>query len=86
MSKCSNYTPGSSPLMHVIKVHLLIKGQVFQPMTIQVTTVQPMTGQLSTVIKPQVSIILGYAIERELAKSHGGWKSNTVAEGYVLLL
>ncbi|KAJ4447717.1 hypothetical protein ANN_09725 [Periplaneta americana] len=42
-----------------------------------------MTDQLSTVIKPQVSIILGYAIERELAKSHGGWKSNTVAEGYV---
>ncbi|KAJ4448463.1 hypothetical protein ANN_10479 [Periplaneta americana] len=40
-----------------------------------------MTGQLSTVIKPQVSIILGYAIERELAKSHEGWKSNTVAEG-----
>ncbi|KAJ4448727.1 hypothetical protein ANN_00118 [Periplaneta americana] len=50
-------------------------------MTTQVTTVQPMTGQLSTVIKPQVSIILGYAIERQLAKSHGGWKSNTVAEG-----
>ncbi|KAJ4448437.1 hypothetical protein ANN_10453 [Periplaneta americana] len=49
-------------------------------MTTQVTTVQPMTGQLSTVIKPQVSIILGYAIERELAKSHGGWKSNTLAE------
>ncbi|KAJ4432408.1 hypothetical protein ANN_21027 [Periplaneta americana] len=46
------------------------RGQVFQPMTTQVTTVQPMTGQLSTVIKPQVSIILGYAIERELAKSH----------------
>ncbi|KAJ4446735.1 hypothetical protein ANN_13432 [Periplaneta americana] len=36
--------------------------------------------------KPQVSTILGYAIERELVKSHGGWKSNTVAEGYVLLL
>ena len=35
-----------------------------------------------TIIKPQVSIILGYAIERQLAKSHGGWKSNTVAEGY----
>ncbi|KAJ4426499.1 hypothetical protein ANN_27313 [Periplaneta americana] len=49
-------------------------------MTTQVTTVQPMTDQLSTVIKSQVSIILGYAIERELAKSHGGWKSNTVAE------
>ncbi|KAJ4448515.1 hypothetical protein ANN_10531 [Periplaneta americana] len=57
------------------------RAYVFQPMTTQVTTVQPMTGQLSTVIKPQVSIILGYAIERELAKSHGGWKSNTVAEG-----
>ncbi|KAJ4445766.1 hypothetical protein ANN_12451 [Periplaneta americana] len=51
-----------------------------QPMTTQLTGVQPMTSQLCTVIKPQVSIILGYAIERELAKSHGGWKSNTVAE------
>ncbi|KAJ4445382.1 hypothetical protein ANN_07187 [Periplaneta americana] len=59
---------------------LLQRSAVFQSMTTQVTTVQPMTGQLSTVIKPQVSIILGYAIERELAKSHGGWKSNTVAE------
>ncbi|KAJ4427659.1 hypothetical protein ANN_25307 [Periplaneta americana] len=49
-----------------------ISVTVFQPMTTQVTTVQPMTGQLCTVIKPQVSIILGYAIERELAKSHGG--------------
>ncbi|KAJ4432154.1 hypothetical protein ANN_20770 [Periplaneta americana] len=29
MPKCSNYTPGSSPLMHVIKVHLFIKVQVF---------------------------------------------------------
>ncbi|KAJ4434937.1 hypothetical protein ANN_23509 [Periplaneta americana] len=48
--------------------------------TSQRTGVQPMTSQLCTVIKPQVSIILGYAIERELAKSHGGWKSNTVAE------
>ncbi|KAJ4428083.1 hypothetical protein ANN_24097 [Periplaneta americana] len=28
MPKCSNYTPGSSPLMYVIKVHL-IKVQVF---------------------------------------------------------
>ena len=55
-------------------------------MITQLTCVQPMTSQLCTVIKPQVSIILGYAIERELAKSHGGWKSNTVAEGYVLLL
>ena len=55
-------------------------------MTTQLTGVQTMTSQLCTVIKPQVSIILGYAIERELAKSHGGWKSNTVAEGYVLLL
>ncbi|KAJ4427848.1 hypothetical protein ANN_25627 [Periplaneta americana] len=53
----------------------------FQPMTTQLTDVQPMTSQLCTVIKPQVSIILGYAIERELAKSHGGWESNTVAEG-----
>ncbi|KAJ4434105.1 hypothetical protein ANN_16425 [Periplaneta americana] len=47
-------------------------------MTTQVTTVQPMTGQLSTVIKPQVSIILGYAIERELAKSHGGFPAEGV--------
>ncbi|KAJ4443583.1 hypothetical protein ANN_05257 [Periplaneta americana] len=31
-------------------------------------------------MKAQVSIILGYAIERQLAKRHGGWKSNTVAE------
>ncbi|KAJ4434112.1 hypothetical protein ANN_16432 [Periplaneta americana] len=68
---CQSSENGSEPIL----------GQVFQPMTTQVTTVQPMTGQLSTVIKPQVSIILGYAIERELAKSHGGWKSNTVAEG-----
>ncbi|KAJ4446135.1 hypothetical protein ANN_12827 [Periplaneta americana] len=46
----------------------------------KLTGVQPMTSQLCTVIKPQVSIILGYEIKRELAKSHGGWKSNTVAE------
>ncbi|KAJ4447229.1 hypothetical protein ANN_09232 [Periplaneta americana] len=32
-------------------------------------------------MKAQVSIILGYVIERQLAKRHGGWKSNTVAEG-----
>ncbi|KAJ4426843.1 hypothetical protein ANN_26642 [Periplaneta americana] len=31
-------------------------------------------------MKAQVSIILGYAIERQLSKRHGGWKSNTVAE------
>ncbi|KAJ4438001.1 hypothetical protein ANN_13940 [Periplaneta americana] len=31
-------------------------------------------------MKAQVSIILGYAIERQLAKRHGSWKSNTVAE------
>ncbi|KAJ4445666.1 hypothetical protein ANN_12350 [Periplaneta americana] len=57
-------------------------GKRVQPMTSQLTGVQPMTSQLYIVIKPQVSIILGYAIERELAKSHGGWKSNTVAEEY----
>ncbi|KAJ4441988.1 hypothetical protein ANN_11852 [Periplaneta americana] len=56
-------------------------GTGVQPITTQLTAVQPLTSQFCTVIKPQVSIILGYAIERELAKSHGGWKSNTVAEG-----
>ncbi|KAJ4441448.1 hypothetical protein ANN_11303 [Periplaneta americana] len=55
-----------------------------QPMTTQLTGVQPMTSQLCTVIKPQVLIILGYAVERELAKSHGGWKSNTDAEDSLL--
>ncbi|KAJ4445190.1 hypothetical protein ANN_06991 [Periplaneta americana] len=55
-----------------------------QPMITELTCVQPMTSQLCTVIKPQVSIILGYAIERELAKNHGGWKSNTVAEEYAI--
>ncbi|KAJ4443185.1 hypothetical protein ANN_04835 [Periplaneta americana] len=35
-------------------------------------------------MKAQVSIILGYAIERQLAKRHGGWKSNTVAEDYIV--
>ncbi|KAJ4444168.1 hypothetical protein ANN_05957 [Periplaneta americana] len=44
-------------------------GLCLQPMITQLTCVQPMTSQLCTVIKPQVSIILGYAIERELEKS-----------------
>ncbi|KAJ4435367.1 hypothetical protein ANN_17981 [Periplaneta americana] len=34
-------------------------------------------------MKAQVSIILGYAIERQLAKRHEGWKSNIVAEDYI---
>ncbi|KAJ4429640.1 hypothetical protein ANN_21841 [Periplaneta americana] len=46
---------------------------------------QPIRKRHYSNMKVQVSIILGYAIERQLAKHHGGWKSNTVAEGYVLL-
>ncbi|KAJ4429896.1 hypothetical protein ANN_22100 [Periplaneta americana] len=36
-------------------------------------------------IVDRFSIILGYAIERQLGKRHEGWKSNTIAESYVLL-
>ncbi|KAJ4447253.1 hypothetical protein ANN_09257 [Periplaneta americana] len=64
-------------------LNTLSRGQLSDNMTIpgyRSIGVPPIRNHHCSNMKAQVSIILGYAIERQLAKRHGGWKSNTVAE------